>query len=102
MNDAKKLGVETCISGLKNAILDFLEETGQERERLGPKEIRDKSGIGDQFQLLDLKDKTWSTNFTNILLLEMQEEKLVKNHGPKGKPAWKITAKGLEKLQETS
>ena len=100
MNDAKKLGVETCISGLKNAILDFLEETGQERERLGPKEIGIRTGIIDQ--LSDLKDMSWATNFINILLLAMQDAGFVKNHGPKGKPAWKITAKGLEKLQETS
>ena len=99
MNDTKNLAAKICMDGLKDIVLNVLAEA-KETEDLGPKEIGIRTGIIDQ--LSDLKDMSWATNFINILLLAMQDAGFVKNHGPKGKPAWKITAKGLEKLQETS
>ena len=99
MNDTKDLAAKICMDGLKEIVLNVLAEV-KETEDLGPTEIGIRTGIIDQ--LSDLKDRSWATNFINILLRAMQDAELVKNHGPKGKPSWKITAKGLEKLQETS
>ena len=95
MNETRKLFAKTCIGGLQELILDILVEEKEKGEGLGQTEISRRTGIRNQFRNLD--DMSWATNFTNILLLAMQEAKLVKNYGVKGKPCWKITDKEFQK-----
>ena len=95
MNDTKKLDAQACISGLKELILDVLAEAGRKGLRII--DVRKITGIEDQ---LDLEDTTLMNMFTRILLVALQEAKLVEKHGHGHGSYWTITEKGLSKLRD--
>ena len=94
MNDTKELDAQVCISGLKELILNVLAEAGRKGLRII--DVRKITGIEDQ---LNLKDTTLMNMFTRILLVALQEAKLVEKHGHGYGSYWTITDKGLGKLR---
>lgn len=98
MNDTKNLDAKACIDGLKDVILDVLVETGHTGNYIELKDIREKSGINDQF--VTKGDENLKGQFTRQLLFQLKAEKLVDSHlNAKGEKEWKIAKKGLEKLR---
>ena len=97
MNDTKKLDVGTCISGLKDIILDVLVETGHTEDYMELKDIREKSGINNQF--VTKGNENLKGQFTRQLLFQLKEEELVEFRlNAKREKEWKIVKKGLKKL----
>lgn len=98
MNDTKKLDVKTCVDGLKNVILDVLVETGHTGDYMELKDIREKSGINNQF--VTKGNENLKGQFTRQLLFQLKEEELVEFRlNAKGEKEWKIGKKELEKLR---
>ena len=98
MNDTKKLDVKTCVDGLKNVILDVLVETAHTGDYMELKDIREKSGINNQF--MTKGNENLKGQFTRQLLFQLKEEELVEFWlNAKGEKEWKIGKKGLEKLR---
>ena len=90
MNDTEHIDVQTCITGLKEAILDVLASKRKE-ERLGSSDIADRTGIRHQFKSeVSLK---WIPSFTRTILIEMQDEGRVKQHGKGPGSFWELTKK---------
>ena len=97
MNDTKKLDVKTCISGLKELILDVLAKA-QKPCKMGIKVIRDEAGITAQFEGPEARN--WLSPFTRAILLELKYEGYVQKHGHGHGSYWTITEKGLSKLRD--
>ena len=96
MNDTKKWDVETCMSGLKDVILDVLVEPKRKREWLGPAEICRRTGIDDLLYATEQKEN-FKGVFTRVLLVKILDEERVlgEKRGPlrNGEPAlsWQLT-----------
>ena len=95
MNDTKNSAAQTCIDGLKEIILNVLAEAKEKGEHLGATDIAKKTGIREQFD--NDESRGWVPSFTRTLLLDLQHEDRVKQHG-KGKGSfWEMTDEDLNK-----
>ena len=89
MNDTKKLDVESCIDGLKDEILNVLAKAKEKGDRLGATDIARSTGIRDQFD--NDESRGWIPSFTRTLLLDLQHEGRVKQHGKGHGSFWEMT-----------
>lgn len=92
MNDTKKLDAQTCIDGLKEIILNVLEETKEKGEHLGATDIARRTGIREQFD--NDESRGWVPSFTRTLLLDLQHEERVKQRGKGHGSFWEMTDYG--------
>ena len=101
MNDTKRVDVETCISDLKEVVMDVLVEAKREGYALTTRGVRDRAGISEHF--LGDESKRMSTPFTRALLLRLTEEGCVQwnwDIGPRH-DSWEITDKGKLSMNDT-
>ena len=101
MNDTEKWDVETCISGLKDVILNVLVELKQKGEWLGPAEICRRTGIDDYLYVSEQKEN-FKGAFTRALLVNLPKECVLGEkrgtlHNGEPTLSWQLTD---EKLQE--
>ena len=101
MNDTKRVDVETCISDLKEIVLNVLVEAKQEGHILNTRGVSHRAGINEHFT--GDESKRMSTPFTRALLLRLTEEEYVQWDwviGPRH-DSWEITNKGKLSMNNT-
>lgn len=97
MNAPKKLDIETCISGLKDIILDVLVEAKRTGECLGPTEIASRTGIADNLFVVE-GEQNFIGAFTLMLLSTLKHEvRAERCPEPGEEKKWEITAEEFQK-----